>query len=262
VIKLLFIGDIIGRPGRRAVASLLPGLKTEHNFDLVIANGENSAGGFGITPKIAAELFAMGIDVLTSGNHIWDQKEIEPYLLTNDRLLRPANYPVADLGGGAVVVGLAGRPQIKVGIVNLAGRVFLGPADCPFRVGRELVAELKAETEIIVVDFHAEATSEKNALAVYLDGQVSLFVGTHTHVQTADERILPLGTAYITDVGMVGSRNSIIGMQSDRVIKKFLDGKPQRYEVEKSEPWFSAVIAEIEESSGTAVAIKRLNIPA
>ena len=261
MIKLLFIGDIIGRPGRRAVASMLPGLKTEHGFDLVIANGENAAGGFGVTPKIADELFALGIDVLTSGNHIWDQKEIEPYLSANNRLLRPANYPVGDLGSGAVVIGLDQRPEIKVAVANLAGRVFLGPADCPFRAGQELVADLRAQTDIVVIDFHAEATSEKNALAVYLDGQVSLFVGTHTHVQTADERILPQGTAYITDVGMVGSRNSIIGMQSDKVIKKFLDGKPQRYEVEKSTPWFSAVIAEIDETTGRAQSIKRLHLP-
>ncbi len=263
MIKLLFIGDIIGRPGRRAVASLLPGLKAEHDgFDLIIANGENSAGGFGITPKIAEELFGLGIDVLTSGNHIWDQKEIDAYLAKSSRLLRPANYPVGDLGTGAVVVSLELRPEIKIGIINLAGRVFVGPADCPFRVGSELVAELRSETDIIVVDFHAETTSEKTALATYLDGQVSLFVGTHTHVQTADERIMPQGTAYITDVGMVGGRNSIIGMQADRVIKKFLDGKPQRYEVEKSDPWLSAVIAEIDESSGKALSIRRLQIPA
>ena len=262
MVKLLFIGDIIGRPGRRAVASLLPGLKAEHGFDLVIANGENSAGGVGITPKIAEELFGLGIDVLTSGNHIWDQKEIEVYLREDNRLLRPANYPVDDLGRGSLVFTLDQRPQIKIGVLNLAGRVFVGPADCPFRVGLESVEKLKSETDIVVVDFHAETTSEKNALALYLDGQVSLFVGTHTHVQTADERILPGGTAYITDVGMVGGRNSVIGMNADRVIKKFLDGKPQRYEVEKSEPWFSAVVAEIDESNGTALSIRRLHIPA
>ena len=162
VVKLLFIGDIIGRPGRQAVASLLPGLKNEHAFDLVIANGENAAGGFGLTPKIADEIFGLGIDVITSGNHIWDQKEIEDYLRQNYRLLRPANYPVDDLGKGAIVVELEGRPQVKVGIINLAGRVFLGPADCPFRTGRDLVARLRAQTSIIVVDFHAETTSEKS----------------------------------------------------------------------------------------------------
>ncbi len=262
MIKLLFIGDIIGRPGRRAVAALLPGLKAEHDFDLIIANGENSAGGFGITPKVAEELFALGIDVLTSGNHIWDQKEIEAYLPKNPRLLRPANYPVGDLGSGTVVVSLARRPEVKVGIINLAGRVFVGPADCPFRTGKVLVAGLRSEAAVIVVDFHAETTSEKTALASYLDGRVSLFVGTHTHVQTADERIMPQGTAYITDVGMVGGRNSIIGMRADRVIRKFLDGKPRRYEVDKSDTWFSAVIAEIDESSGRAQSLQRLQIPA
>ncbi len=262
MVKLLFIGDIIGRPGRRAVASLLPGLKAEHGFDLVIANGENAAGGFGITSKIADELFGLGIDVLTSGNHIWDQKEVEAYLRGDNRLLRPANYPVGDLGRGSLVISPAQLPQVKIGVVNLAGRVFVGPADCPFREGREVIEKLKPETDIVVVDFHAETTSEKNALGLYLDGLVSLFVGTHTHVQTADERILPGGTAYITDVGMVGGRNSVIGMKSDRVIKKFLDGMPQRYEVEKSEPWFSAVIAEIDESSGRALSIRRLNLPA
>ncbi len=262
MIKLLFIGDIIGRPGRQAVASLLPGLKNEYAFDLVIANGENAAGGFGLTPKVADEIFGLGIDVITSGNHIWDQKEIEPYLRQNNRLLRPANYPVDDLGEGAIVVELERRPQIKVGIINLAGRVFLGPADCPFRSGLDLVTRLKAETSIIVVDFHAEASSEKTALGMYLDGQVSLFVGTHTHVQTADERILPRGTAYITDVGMVGGRNSVIGMKPDRVIEKFLNGKPQRYEVEKKSPWLSAVVAEIDEDSGKAISLQRLQIPA
>ena len=209
VIKLLFIGDLIGRPGRRAVAGLLPGLRREHGVDLVIANGENAAGGFGLTSKVADELFALGIDVITSGNHIWDQKEIEGYLRQNQRLLRPANYPVGDLGHGAVVVELDHRPGVRVGVINLAGRAFLGPADCPFRVGRDLVDRLAAETPVLVIDFHAETTSEKNALATYLDGQVSLLVGTHTHVQTADERILPRGTAYITDVGMVGGRHSL-----------------------------------------------------
>lgn len=262
MIKLLFIGDIIGRPGRQAVASLLPGLKSEYAFDMVIANGENAAGGFGLTPKIADEVFGLGVDVITSGNHIWDQKEIEGYLRQNYRLLRPANYPVDDLGEGAIVVELERRPQIKVGILNLAGRVFMGPADCPFRAGRDQVAQLRAETPIIVVDFHAEASSEKTALATFLDGQVSLFVGTHTHVQTADERILPRGTAYITDVGMVGGRNSVIGMKPDRVIEKFLNGKPQRYEVEKKDTWLSAVIAEIDEDSGQARSLQRLQIPA
>ncbi|MBN2808949.1 MAG: TIGR00282 family metallophosphoesterase [Deltaproteobacteria bacterium] len=260
--KLLFIGDIIGRPGRQALAALLPALKREHAPDLIIANGENAAGGFGLTPKIADEIFALGVDVITTGNHIWDQKEIEPYLRQNYRLLRPANYPVEDLGQGAVVVALERKRQIKVGIINLAGRVFLGPADCPFRAGRELVARLRNETAVIVVDFHAEASSEKNALGLFLDGQVSLFVGTHTHVQTADERILPRGTAYITDVGMVGGRNSVIGMKSDRVIEKFLNGKPQRYEVEKKDVWLGAVLAEVDEESGQAVAVQRLQIPA
>ncbi|MCD6292575.1 MAG: TIGR00282 family metallophosphoesterase [Deltaproteobacteria bacterium] len=262
MVKILFIGDIIGRPGRRAVAALLPALKSEHDFDLVIANGENAAGGFGLTPKIADELFGLGIDVITSGNHIWDQKEIEGYLRQNCRLLRPANYPVDDLGRGAIVVELDPRPQVKVGIINLAGRVFLGPADCPFRAGRDQVARLRLETPIIVVDFHAEASSEKNALATFLDGQVSLVVGTHTHVQTADERILPRGTACITDVGMVGGRNSVIGMKPDRVIEKFLNGKPQRYEVDKKDIWFSAVIVEIDEDSGEARSLQRLQIPA
>ncbi|MEA3347923.1 MAG: TIGR00282 family metallophosphoesterase [Pseudomonadota bacterium] len=262
VIKLLFIGDIIGRPGRRAVASLLPGLKSEYAFDLVIANGENAAGGFGLTPKVADELFGLGIDVITSGNHIWDQKEIENYLRQTYRLLRPANYPVDDLGEGAIVIELERRPQIKVGIINLAGRVFMGPADCPFRTGRDLVDRLRSETSIIVVDFHAEASSEKTALATFFDGQVSLFVGTHTHVQTADERILPRGTGYITDVGMVGGRNSVIGMKPDRVIEKFLNGKPQRYEVEKKDIWLSAVIAEIDEDSGQTRSLQRLQIMA
>jgi metallophosphoesterase (TIGR00282 family) len=261
MIRVLFIGDIIGRPGRRALASLLPQLKQQTAFDLVVANAENAAGGFGLTPRVADELFGLGIDVLTSGNHIWDQKEIEPYLRQNRCLLRPANYPVGDLGAGAVVVTPESQPDLKIGVINLAGRVFVGPADCPFRTGREVVNHLRSETPILIVDFHAETTSEKGALATYLDGQISLLVGTHTHVQTADERILPKGTAFISDVGMVGGRNSVIGMKPDRVIEKFLNGKPQRYEVEKSEPWLCAVTVEIDAESGQALAISRLQIP-
>lgn len=260
--KILFIGDIIGRPGRRAVAALLPAIREEQQPDLVIANGENAAGGFGLTPKIADELFTLGIDVLTSGNHIWDQKEIDPYLRQNNRLLRPANFPVADLGRGTVILSPEKRPEIKVGILNLAGRVFVGPADCPFRCGRREVDQLRQQTPIIVVDFHAETTSEKNALGLYLDGLVSLLVGTHTHVQTADERILPKGTGMISDVGMVGGRFSVIGMKADRIIEKFLDGRPQRYEVDKSDIVLNALLAEIDETSGRTLKLQRLQIPA
>lgn len=262
MINLLFIGDIIGRTGRQAVASLLPGLKQKYHLDMVIANGENAAGGFGLTPKIADELFSLGINVITTGNHIWDQKEIEDYLRQNSRLLRPANFPVGDLGRGSVVVSPENQPQVRVGVLNLAGRIFLGPADCPFRCAREEVAKLRRESSIVVLDFHAEATSEKTALGLYLDGQVSLFVGTHTHVQTADERIFPKGSGYISDVGMVGGRNSVIGMKSDRVIEKFLDGRPQRYEVEKKEIWFCALLAELDEVDGRARRLQRLQIPA
>jgi len=207
--RILFIGDIIGRPGRDIVASVLPRLTEEYEIDLVIANSENLAGGFGVTPALAEEMFALGVDILTSGNHIWDKKEVEEYIAKEHRLLRPANYPEQAPGKGSLVVEQGGCP---VGVLNLQGRAFMPTIDCPFRIGDREIVRLRRQTALIFVDFHGEATAEKQAFAWYVDGRVSAVIGSHTHVQTADERILPGGTAYLTDAGMTGSRDSGIGM--------------------------------------------------
>lgn len=253
-ISFLFLGDIIGRPGRKTLERYLPCLIEKCSPSLVIANGENAAGGIGITEEIGRELLGH-VDVLTSGNHIWDKKEAESYLDREPRLLRPANYPPQNPGKGAYIFeSSAGK---KIGILNLQGRVFMDPIDCPFRVADEEIRRLKDATSVIVVDFHAEATSEKQAMGWYLDGKVSAVVGTHTHVITADERILPQGTAFITDVGMVGGFDSVIGIRSELAIKRFLTGRPQRLEPAKRGFLFSAVFVEVDEESGKALSIKR-----
>lgn len=256
-IKMLFFGDIIGRPGRRILARYLDELKKEHQPDLIIANAENAAGGVGITPEVAQELLKM-VDVLTSGNHIWDKKEGIPFLETEPRILRPANYPSGNPGRGDYLFSIDN--EIKIAILNLQGRVFMEPIDCPFRVADEMVKRLRAITPIIVVDFHAEATSEKQALGWYLDGRVSAVIGTHTHVPTADERILPGGTAFITDVGMVGAQNSVIGIRRDQALARFLTSRPQRFEPAKEGAILSALVVEIATDSGRALAVKRLLI--
>jgi len=255
-VRILFIGDIVGRVGRLALSERLGRLIDRHCVDLVVANAENAAAGFGLTADVADELFDLGIDVLTSGNHIWDKKEICEILEREERLLRPANYPGDAPGRGAGVYKTAGG--VPVGILNLEGRVFMSNVDCPFRAADRLVQELKRKAAIILVDFHAEATSEKTALAWYLDGRVTAVVGTHTHVQTADERLLDVGTAFISDVGMTGSRDGIIGMRREQVIEKFLTQRPARFEVAKKDPMICAVLIEADEKSGRALTIQRI----
>lgn len=253
--KVLFIGDIVGKTGRSAVKSLLPLIVNKYKIDIVIANGENAAGGFGITEKVASELFDYGIHILTSGNHIWDKKESIPYIGKESRIIRPLNYPPGVPGFGSITWAVRDR---KIGIINLSGRVFMSNIDCPFRVGLSEIERLKKETNIIVIDFHAEATSEKIAFGFYVDGKVSAVIGTHTHVQTADEKILPGGTAYITDVGMTGPADSVIGIDKEQIIERFLLQMPKKFETAKGGGIFSAVVIEIEDDSGKASAIQRL----
>lgn len=229
--KILFIGDIFASPGRRAVAEHLPRLVQEENIDLTVANAENAAGGFGLTPAVAEELFALGLDVLTSGNHIWDKREIYDYLAEQPRLLRPANYP-DELPGRGVWVGRA-RNGVPVAVINLQGRTYMPPIDCPFRKADEILPSLDPAVKVRIVDFHAEVTSEKMAMGWYLDGRVSAVLGTHTHVPTADARVLPQGTAYQTDVGMTGPYESVIGVKADAVVRRFLTGLPVRFEPAK-----------------------------
>ena len=257
--EILFISDIVGDPGRKAVAAHLPAVREKYGVHAVIANGENAAGGFGITPKIAQELLDMDIDLLTSGNHIWDKKEIYEYLDRTDKLLRPANLPPGVPGTGSAV--FTASDGTKVGVLNLMGRIFLTPSDCPFRRGKEETEKLKKlGAEVILVDFHAEATSEKIALARYLDGQVSAVVGTHTHVQTSDERLLPGGTAFITDVGMTGPHDSVIGVTSELAIGRFLTQMPARFDTAKGPGTFEAVIISADPDTGEATGIIRLSL--
>ncbi len=255
--KVLFIGDIVGKVGRRLVKNLLPSLVNKQKIDLVIANCENAAGGFGITENVANELFSYGIHVMTSGNHIWDKKEAVTYLTKEERILRPLNYPPGVPGVGTILYTVNG---IKVGVVNAAGRVFMQMIDCPFRRSDEEIERLRAETDIIIVDFHAEATSEKIAYGYYLDGRVSAVIGTHTHVQTADEQILPGGTGYITDVGMTGPAVSVIGVEVKQIIERFLTHMPKKFDTAKGEGIFSAVVLEIDEGSGRCVSINRVQL--
>ena len=251
--RVLMIGDVIGKPGRRAVKILIPGLRREHGIDLVIANGENTAGGFGLTLDTAYELLDNGVDVLTSGNHIWDQKEILPYLEEGLPVVRPANYPDAP-GRGSLMHG-------NVLVINLIGRVFMPALDCPFRTADRLLQEVETSDSapVIIVDFHAEATSEKQALGWYLDGRVSAVFGTHTHVGTTDARVLPNGTAYISDVGMTGPVDSVIGSDISAVVDKFLTGLPQRLTVANGPVLMNSVIVDIDRESGKALTIERLD---
>lgn len=255
--KILFVGDIIGETGRNAAAKIIPDLRRQYQVELCIANGENAAAGLGITPKVAEQLFSLGIDVLTSGNHIWDKKEVEAYIPQEPRLLRPANYPPKVPGKGSY---LFQAEKSTVAVLNLSGRIFLPPLDCPFQTADRILPALQAVTPLIIVDLHAEATSEKAALAWYLDGRVSAIIGTHTHVPTADERILPKGTAFITDVGMVGAKDSIIGMQPESALEKFLTQMPKKFQVAVGAPRFDAVLLTLDEVSGKALGIERINL--
>lgn len=254
--RLLMIGDIVGRSGRRAIKVNISDLKREFELDLVIANGENAAGGKGITREVAQELFSTGVDILTMGNHVWDIKEAHEYINRETRIIRPANYPPGTPGFGSNVFET--RRKVKIAVINLAGRVFLDALDCPFRKADEILARTKGIAQVVVVDFHAEATSEKVALGWYLAGRVSAVVGTHTHVQTADERILPGGTAYITDLGMTGPLNSVLGVKKEIIIEKFRSQLPQRFEVASGPFQFNGVIIDIDEYTGEANSIQRV----
>jgi metallophosphoesterase (TIGR00282 family) len=256
-LKVLFIGDIIGEPGRKMVRTNIRSLVETHAADLVIANGENAAGGFGITAEIAEELFSLGIHVLTSGNHVWDKKEIEPYLTKQDRLIRPANYPAGNPGYGSVVISTKAG---KAAVLNLEGRVFMSNLEDPFRVAEREIEKLKKETPVVIIDFHAEATSEKVALAWHVDGKASAVIGTHTHVQTADERILSAGTAFITDAGMTGPTDSVIGVKKEQAIARFLYQTPHRFEIPKGPLHLNAVLLDIEGKTGKAKTIERILI--
>jgi len=248
-VLILAIGDIVGRPGRRAVSQLLPGFRQQYGLDLVIANGENAAGGLGLTPTTAKELFNAGVDVLTSGNHIWAQKEIIPSLDGEMPILRPLNYPPGVPGKGHIAIG-------RVAVVNLIGRTFMGDFDCPFRAMDQLLTEL--EQPIIIVDFHAEATSEKVAMGRYLDGRVSAVLGTHTHVGTIDAQVLPHGTAYVTDIGMTGPMDSVIGVDAEAAIQRFLTRMPHRLSVGKGKTALNAIMVGVADDTGRAMSIDRI----
>jgi len=261
--RILFIGDIFGRPGRAIVRDRLPGLVKQHSVDLIIANGENAAAGFGITPPLVEELFELGIDVITTGNHIWDKREIIDYFEAADgnphsparRVLRPANYAPGTPGWGMYE---GSKNDVQYAVIDLQGRVFMASNDDPFRVADQLLKEIKAK--IVFVDIHAEATSEKMSLGWYLDGRVSAVVGTHTHVPTADERVLPNGTAYITDVGMTGPYDSVIGVNKEQIVARFLNNMPARFEAASGDVRLCAVVVDCDEATGRARTIERLMV--
>jgi metallophosphoesterase (TIGR00282 family) len=256
---LLFVGDVVGKPGREAVKALLPGLVDRHRADCVVVNVENAAGGFGITVDVMAELSALPVDCFTSGNHIWDKKDGVALLDEMPRILRPANYPAGNPGRGVWVGETAAG--VPVAVVNLEGQVFMKALESPFRVAERILAELPREVRVVLVDFHAEATSEKQALAFHLDGRVSAVLGTHTHVPTADERVLPGGTALLTDVGMTGPYEGIIGFRADKVLHRFLYQTPSSFELAKRDVRLAAVVLDIDEQSGKTRSIERLLIP-
>ncbi|MEO7793277.1 MAG: TIGR00282 family metallophosphoesterase [Thermoanaerobaculia bacterium] len=257
--KLLFVGDVIGKPGRQALKRLLPKLVDEHRVDYVVVNVENMAGGFGVTPETLSELDDLPIHALTTGNHVWDKKEVLDMLVHEPRLLRPANYPEGNPGRG-VHIGETSA-GVRVATMNLEGQVFMKNLDSPFRVADRLLAELDKNVKVVFVDFHAEATSEKQALGIYLDGRVSAVVGTHTHVPTADQRVLPLGTAFLTDAGMTGPYEGVIGFRSDRVLQRFLTQTPAAFEVAKRDVRLAGVLIDIDESTGRARGIDRFLVP-
>jgi 2',3'-cyclic-nucleotide 2'-phosphodiesterase len=257
--NILFVGDIVGRPGRDLMRAGLDAIVSRYRVDFVIVNAENAAGGFGITREIGDDLLAHGVDVMTSGNHIWDKKEIVEYITKENLLLRPANFPVGTPGVGHVTIKAG---PYRVAVLNLMGRVFMTPIDCPFRKADEIVPELRKDTPIVLVDAHCEATSESVALGWYLDGRVSAVVGTHRHVQTADERVLPGGTAYITDLGMTGPTDGVIGVDRDIILQRFLSQMPVRFEPAKGPAALHAVLIVIDPETGRATDIRRLRVPA
>jgi hypothetical protein len=257
-LTIICVGDVFGEPGRKCVQSLLPRLRKQHDADFAIVNVENSASGFGVTPPIARAFLEQGVDVMTSGNHIWDKKEIIEYISKEDLLLRPANYPAGTPGPGSIV--MKAGPH-RVAVLNLMGRVFLPALDCPFRKADEEVARLRNETPIVIVDMHSEATSESQAMGWYLDGRVSAVVGTHRHVQTADERVLPKGTAFITDLGMTGPTDSVIGVEPQLAIDRFLTQMPNRFEPAKGPAALHGAVIRIDPETGRALSIERLRVP-
>ncbi len=260
-INVLFIGDVVGEPGLRIVEMLLPNFKKMYNVDFCIANGENVADGKGITPETAQRLFKAGVNVITTGNHVWDKLQfVKDYLINEPNILRPLNYPKGTYGKGYVVYSLPSK-NIKIAVINLQGRVFLYPIDCPFRTAEMALAKISKETKIIIVDMHADATAEKMAMGWYLDGRVSAVVGTHTHIPTADGRILPGGTAYITDIGMTGPYDSVIGMEKRSSILRFLYQTPHKYEVAQNDVKFSSVLISIDAETGKALRIESIIYP-
>ena len=256
--RIVFVADIIGKPGREVVRNILPRIIREENIQFVIANCENAAGGFGLTPKISRDVFSVGVDVITMGNHVWARKEISE-IIEEENILRPANFPSEVPGKGWAIIQASNG--IKVGVVNLMGRVFMSTLECPFRTSDGIIEEISKQTKIIIVDMHAEITSEKVAMGWYLDGKVSAVIGTHTHVPTADERILPQGTAYITDIGMTGPLDSIIGIKKEIILRKYLTQMPIRFEVAKDDLVFAGAVMEVEEKTGKAKSIRRIVKP-
>ncbi len=257
-LSLLFIGDIIGSPGLEFTRTFLPGISQKYKPDIMIANGENISDGKGCTEKEAQILFDMGVRVITGGNHTWDKHQSQEYLKQEARSLRPLNYPKGTHGNGYIILDVK---NTKIAVINLQGRTFMSPIDCPFRSAEWIISKIKNETKIIIIDFHAEATAEKMALANFLDGKVSCVIGTHTHIQTADERILPNGTGYITDVGMTGPYESVIGMKTQAAINRFLYQTPQKYETAKDEVHLSALFIKIDTESGKTTYIERIFFP-
>ncbi|MDW7739469.1 MAG: TIGR00282 family metallophosphoesterase [Bacillota bacterium] len=255
--RILFIGDIVGKPARNYLANHLQKIISKNEIDLVIANGENAAGGAGITEKVYAELIDMGIDLITGGNHTWDRKDIYNILEREEGLIRPANLPTNTTPGRGAAVLI--KENVKIGVINLIGRVFMNPADCPFRAAEREIKNLKKETNLIIVDFHAEATSEKQAMGWYLDGKVSAVLGTHSHVQTADCRILNRGTAFISDVGMVGKYDSILGVDIEGALQRFITRLPHKLEISEGKVLFNAVIIDLDIGSGKALEIKPIS---
>jgi metallophosphoesterase (TIGR00282 family) len=257
--NILMVGDVFGEPGRAAIARLLPGIRDQYKIDLAVVNVENAAAGFGVTPAMAKTFLDQHVDVMTSGNHIWDKREIIEFITKDDRLLRPANFPLGTPGAGYITVKAG---AYKVSVLNLMGRVFMLPIDCPFQKANELVPQLRKESPIVLVDMHCEATSESQAMGWYLDGRVSAVVGTHRHVQTADERVLPGGTAYITDLGMTGPTEGVIGVDRDLILQRFLSQMPMRFEPAKGPAALHGVIIVVDPETGRASDIRRLRVPA
>ena len=254
--KILVVGDVYGKVGRRCTKNYLPEIVSDLGADFVIANGENLAGGFGLTKDLVNELSSHGVDAITTGNHVWDKKEVLEFIGSDERILRPANYPDTAPGVGSRV--FTSRSGVKIGVINLLGRVFMDAVDCPFQKADEELEKIKGQTNIVVVDMHCEATSEKEAIGFYLDGRVSAVLGTHTHVQTADEKILTRGTAYLSDLGMTGPTHSVIGVRPDIILKRFTQKLPQRFEEATGPGQFCAAVVEINKTTGRAISIERI----